>query len=142
MPRLLCLLALLVALPTAAQPIELELVGEVELGVDPRTNTGGSDVWGYSAPDGREYAVMGVLNGTAIVSVPDLDLLHVIPGPKENDPYYHRDLVVHGDHLYVVAEMTGTNEGLQVIDLSGLPERAELVTAYAPAGKVTSHNLD
>lgn len=139
--RRLLPLALLIALPCTAQPVELELVGEVELGVDPRYNTGGSDVWGYTAPDGSEYAIMGVLNGTAIVSVPDLDVLHIIPGPKEDDRYYHRDLKTHGHYLYVVAENTGTNEGLQVIDLSGLPERAELVTVYAPEGKVRSHNL-
>ncbi len=142
MNRLVPLLVLLVAFPCAAQDLELELIGEVQFGVDPRFNTGGSDVWGYTASDGQEYAIMGILNGTAIVSVPDLDIVDIIPGPKENDKYYHRDMVVHGDMLYVVAEMTGTNEGLQLIDLSGLPRSAELVAVYAPEGKVRSHNLD
>jgi choice-of-anchor B domain-containing protein len=140
---LVLVLATLLALPVAAQqPLELELVGEVQFGVDPRYNTGGSDVWGYTAPDGSEYAIMGILNGVAIVAVPSLDIVDIIPGPKEDDPYYHRDMVVHGDMLYVVAENTGTNEGLQIIDLGGLPESARLVTTYATDAHVRSHNLD
>lgn len=141
MRRFLLALPLLLALPSVAQPIELELVGEVEFGVDPRFNTGGSDVWGYTAPDSAEYAIMGTLNGTAIVAVPSLDIVAVIPGPKGEDQYYHRDMKTHGQYLYVVSENTGTNAGLQIIDLSGLPKRADLVNVYAPEGNVRSHNL-
>ncbi|MDX1531900.1 MAG: choice-of-anchor B family protein [Rhodothermales bacterium] len=141
MRRLLLLFLLLAAAPATAQAPALELVGEVAFPATASGN-GTSDVWGYTAPDGAEYAIVGVLGGTAIVSVPDLEVLHTIPGPQGGDFYYHRDLVVYGDHLYVVAEMTGTNEGLQVIDLGGLPESAELVTTLAPPGNVRSHNMD
>ncbi len=141
MRTLLLALVLVASSAAAQQPIELELVGDVQFGVDPRFNSGGSDVWGYTAPDGSEYAIMGILNGVAIVSVPDLEILHIIPGPQNDDQYYHRDMKTHGHYLYVVSENTGTNEGLQIIDLSGLPVKAELVTVYAPEGNVRSHNL-
>lgn len=141
MKRLSVLLTLLAAAPTAAQDVALELVGTVTFPATANGN-GTSDVWGYTAPDGSEYAIVGVLDGTAIVSVPDLTVLHTIPGPQQNDFYYHRDMVVYEDHLYVVAEMRGTNEGVQVIDLSGLPETADLVTTLAPAGDIRSHNMD
>ena len=141
MKRLVYLFALCAALPCAAQDLAIERIGEVQF----RVTTGGngtSDVWGYTAPDGAEYAIVGVPDGTAIVSVPDLDVLHTIPGPTQNDFYYHRDMVVYGSTLYVVAEMRGTNEGVQVIDLSGLPESAELVTAFTSPGQIRSHNMD
>ena len=141
MKRLAVLFALLAAAPCAAQEVALELVGTVTFPATASGN-GTSDVWGYTAPDGSEYAIVGVLDGTAIVSVPDLDILHTIPGPQQNDFYYHRDMVVYEDYLYVVAEMRGTNEGVQVIDLSRLPERAGLVTTLAPAGDIRSHNMD
>ncbi|MEM1044043.1 MAG: choice-of-anchor B family protein [Bacteroidota bacterium] len=141
MKRLALLLALLAAGPALAQPVTLDLVGTVPFPATQQGN-GTSDVWGYVAPDGAEYAIVGVLSGTAIVSVPDLEVLHTIPGPTGGDFYYHRDMVVYGDVLYVVAEMRGTNEGLQVIDLSGLPESAPLVRTVTTASNVRSHNLD
>jgi choice-of-anchor B domain-containing protein len=143
MKRLALSLAVLAGLaaPCVAQDLTLDLVGTVSF---PATGSGNgtSDVWGYTAPDGSEYAIVGVLSGTAIVSVPELEVLHTIPGPQQNDFYYHRDMVVHGDVLYVVAEMTGTNQGLQVIDLGALPESVELVTTVASPGNVRSHNMD
>ena len=33
--------------------------------------TRGNDVWGYTAPDSQEYAILGVLDGVAIVNVTD-----------------------------------------------------------------------
>ena len=80
MNRLVSLLAFVAALPCAAQNFTLDLVGEVDF---PATSSGNgtSDVWGYTAPDGAEYAIVGVRDGTAIVSVPDLEILHTIPGP-------------------------------------------------------------
>ena len=32
-----------------------------------------NDVWGYTAPDGREYALLGVRNGTSIIDITDTD---------------------------------------------------------------------
>ena len=33
--------------------------------------TAGNDCWGYTAPSGREYALIGISNGTAVVEVTD-----------------------------------------------------------------------
>ncbi len=141
MKRLALLLSLCAATPCAAQPVTLDVVGEVSF---PATanGRGTSDVWGYTAPDGSEYAIVGVLSGTAIVSVPELEVLHTVPGPMQNGSYYWRDMVVYGSALYVVSEMTGTNQGLQVIDLGGLPEEATLVRTVVTPSDVRSHNMD
>lgn len=147
--RLGLLLALLaagpVSVPVSAQ--SLELVGVVEFentsfpGDDESYRVGGSDVVGYTAPDGTEYALMGVLDGLAVVRIPDMEVVAHVEGPVEDDPYYHRDVRVNGHYAYVVAENLGTNEGLQIIDLSGLPESVELVAVHTD-GVVSSHNLD
>ena len=128
----------LLALPARAQTLEL-----VDTAFFPTSffDLGGSDVWGYTAPDGTEYALFGVRDGIAVVQVPSMDVIGIVPGPEDGDFYYHRDIVVHGDYAYAVSECYGLNEGLQVIDLSGLPASISLVNVHT-AGVTSSHNLD
>ena len=149
-------LALLLALPAAAQ--RLDVVGTVEVptiarpGADePRPEgamgipdvLGGSDVWAYTAPDGREYALMGNVGGISIVAVPSLEVVAEIPGPTQNAPFYWRDIKTYGSFAYVATEAYGQSEGLQVIDLRGLPHRAEEVAVVRGTNDrlVSSHNL-
>ncbi|HIG73393.1 MAG TPA: choice-of-anchor B family protein [Bacteroidetes bacterium] len=146
---------LLVALALPASGQSLELIGTVELPSMPRPGAdeqpdagvpnivGGSDVWAYTAPDGAEYALMGDLNGISIVAVPSLEVVAHIDGPTERAPFYWRDIKTYGSFAYVTTEAYGPNEGLQVIDLRGLPHSAELVTAVRGQDDrlVSSHNL-
>ncbi|MEM8583077.1 MAG: choice-of-anchor B family protein [Bacteroidota bacterium] len=77
-----------------------------------------SDIWGYAAPDGTEYALVGLFNGFSIVSLADPDNIqevHFIPG----DNSIWRDIKTYGDFAYVVADQG--NDGLLIVDLSGLP---------------------
>ncbi|MEM1057037.1 MAG: choice-of-anchor B family protein [Bacteroidota bacterium] len=147
------LLVALVAPLASAQ--SLELIGTVELPSKPRPGVGednnamfpdrvgGSDVWAYTAPDGSEYAIMGTLEGIAIVAVPSLEVVATIEGPTENAFFYWRDIKTYGSFAYVTAEAYGPNEGLQVIDLRGLPHSAEHVTSVRGINDrlVSSHNL-
>ena len=141
------------ALPAAAQ--SLDLIGTVSVPVHPSgmenarsdiplpATVGGSDVWGYTAGDGSEYAMIGTLNGLAVVAVPQLQTVATIAGPSEGDPFYHRDVKTYGSFAYAVTECTGPEQGLQVIDLRALPARAEAVAAIEGEGGrlVSSHNL-
>jgi len=107
---------------------------------------GGSDVWGYTDKDGNDYAIMGVLDGTIIINVEDLNLIETIPGPEYGDPYFHRDMMTYNNYLYICHEMTGTNEGIQIVDLSALPDSIRYVTNYNETDALgqkanTSHNL-
>ncbi|MCH8317248.1 MAG: choice-of-anchor B family protein [Bacteroidetes bacterium] len=86
--------------------------------------------WGYTSPDSNEYALIGAYTGTSIISIDDsTNILQVdfITGPASN----WREITVIGDHAFVVTEGTGTGEGLQVIDLSSLPDSVSLVTTYS-----------
>ncbi len=79
-----------------------------------------NDVWGYTAPDGTEYALVGLRGGVSIVSLADPANpveIQMIPGEQST----WRDLKTWGHFAYVTADQPGTQEGLLIIDLSGLP---------------------
>jgi choice-of-anchor B domain-containing protein len=81
-----------------------------------------NDVWGWVDEDtGVEYAIVGLRNGTSIVSLEDpsnATELFYIPGPSST----WRDIKTWGEFAYVTNE---TAEGVLVIDLSGLPDNID-----------------
>lgn len=82
--------------------------------------------WGYTHPNGREYALTGCYTGTSIVDITDSTNIHevaFIPGPSS---LWH-EIRTWDHYAYVVSEGGG---GTQIIDLSGLPGSATLVTSY------------
>ena len=108
--------------------------------------SGVSDCWGYVDKEGNDYTIVGVLDGTAIVRVQDLKIISTISGPEYGDMYYHRDMMTYSNYLYVCHEMTGTNQGVSIIDLSPLPDSVRYVKSYenldyAGSYASTSHNL-
>ncbi|MFK7806283.1 MAG: choice-of-anchor B family protein, partial [Saprospiraceae bacterium] len=79
-----------------------------------------NDIWGYVAPDGTEYAIVGAANGTSVVSLADPanpEEVGYVPG----DNSIWRDIKVWDDFAYVVTDDENSNDGLTVIDLSDLP---------------------
>jgi len=82
-----------------------------------------SALWGYTAPDGREYALFGSQIGTHIIDITNKPLKEVafIPGPRTT----WREMKVYKQYAYVVNDNTGV--GIQIIDLSGLPGSATVV---------------
>jgi len=88
--------------------------------------SGYAGCWGYTAPDGREYVITGCRNGTSIIDITDtLSLQEVafISGPSST----WREMRTYQNYAYVVTEAGG---GTQIIDLSGLPDTAVLVTSF------------
>lgn len=82
---------------------------------------GGNDIWGwYDAQEGREYALMGLRNGTAFVDVTDPER-PVFLGrlPTQTSSSIWRDIKVYQDHAYIVADGAGAH-GMQVFDLTRL----------------------
>jgi len=107
-------------------------------------NFGISDVWGYTDETGVEYAIFGYQYGSIILDVSTnpnspIEVFNLL-GPSNSDYYYHRDYKVYGDFLYIVNEMTGSDVGMQVVDLSPLPYNdPNYVTTYQNINQ--SHNL-
>ncbi|MBL7792039.1 MAG: choice-of-anchor B family protein [Saprospiraceae bacterium] len=93
-----------------------------------RGDTRYSGSWSYTDPDGVEYAILGAKTGAAIykINTNGVEEVAFIPGPVTN----WREITVVGHHAYVVTDVSGTGHGMQVIDLSQLPDTASLVTTY------------
>lgn len=79
-----------------------------------------NDIWGYVAPDGTEYALVGKRNGVSIVSLADPDnAVEVASIPGQASTW--RDLKTYGEYAYVVTDQGGSTEGITIIDLTNLP---------------------
>ncbi len=102
-----------------------------------------NDVWGYVAPNGTEYAIVGMNTGISIVSLADPDgAVEVAFVAGTNSRW--RDMKTYGEYAYAVADEGA--DGLTVIDLSGLPDRVSSVNhQYEVPGAerpfVRAHNI-
>ncbi len=107
------------------------------------TNFGGSDIWGWQHPDGREYAFMGVFEGIAVYNVTDQVLVETVIGPQNNcGGSFWRDFKNYQNYLYAVTECTGTNQGIIILDLSTLPNSVTFVDRFATSfNNNTHHNV-
>ncbi|MCO4793226.1 MAG: choice-of-anchor B family protein [Bacteriovoracaceae bacterium] len=94
-----------------------------------------NDIWGYEAPDGKEYALLGVQDGTSIVDVSDPSNLREIKFISSNRSTW-KDIKTYGHYAYVVNESGG---GMQILDLSKLPGDVTVAATYT--GFKTSHNI-
>jgi choice-of-anchor B domain-containing protein len=95
-----------------------------------------SNLWGYTDSSGKEYALIGLLDGTSIVDISTdstnpTELFH-IPGATS----IWREMKTWNDHAYVVTEGGG---GLQIIDLSNLPQSVD--TFYYSIDSVNQDTL-
>ncbi|NER13164.1 choice-of-anchor B family protein [Leptobacterium flavescens] len=105
----------------------------------------GNDIWGWTdSSDGKEYALMGVDNGTVFIDLSD-PVNPVIVGrlPTATTNSTWRDVKVYGDHAFIVSEAAG--HGMQVFDLSRLrnvanpPETFNADATFTGFGN--SHNI-
>ncbi|WP_223787792.1 choice-of-anchor B family protein [Marinicella meishanensis] len=105
----------------------------------------GNDIWGWTDPlDGKEYALLGMSNGTAFVdiSAPTTPVyLGYLPTATSNS--FWRDIKTHDNHAYIVSEASG--HGMQVFDLTQLrnvpspPVTFAVTTHYTEFGD--AHNI-
>ena len=112
MKFLLPLLLLLASLPAAAQ---LNAVARSNFDFGVNVN----DVWGYAAPDGTEYALVGLDTGVAIISLANPDAPELI-GVTSGVQSIWRDIKTYGDYAYAVSDQR--DDGLTIIDLRQLPD--------------------
>ncbi len=83
-------------------------------------NVGVNDVSGYAAPDGREYALVGINTGVSIVDIDSATIKEVVFVPGVNNLW--RDINIFGHYAYVTSE---ARVGLLIIDLSFLPDSVQ-----------------
>ena len=110
--------------------------------------SGVAGTWGYTAPDGSRYALMGTAKGILVLDLRDSAnprVVDEIDGPT-NTPQagiYWREMRVYGTHAYVVSEQDNVRGGVMILDLSALPASVRYVKSFAPRdGALRSHTID
>jgi choice-of-anchor B domain-containing protein len=82
-----------------------------------------NDIWGWTDPQtGREYALVGRMDGTSFVDVTDPAnpvFLGDLPMHEGANANLWRDIKVYKDHAFIVADGAGPH-GMQVFDLTQL----------------------
>ncbi|SDG40427.1 choice-of-anchor B family protein [Psychroflexus sediminis] len=91
-----------------------------QISLEALSATAGNDSWGWTDPqDGKEYALMGLNNGTAFIDVSDPTApvyLGKLPTHTQSSPW--RDMKVYDNYAFIVSE--APNHGMQVFDLRRL----------------------
>ncbi|MCW5518323.1 choice-of-anchor B family protein [Aureitalea sp. L0-47] len=95
-----------------------KLMGQIPLSF--MDASAGNDSWGWTDPQsGKEYALVGLSNGTAFIDISDpIDPQYLGKLPTHTDPSIWRDIKVYDNHAFVVSEASG--HGMQVFDLTRL----------------------
>lgn len=99
-----------------------------------------SSCWGYTAPNGSEYAILGCAKGTAFINISDTNNIYeaaYLPGLDL--PSCCREMKVFSHYAYVVAD--GIPSGLQIIDLQYLPDSVHLVNTYFYGDFTMGHTI-
>ena len=105
----------------------------------------GNDSWGWTDPqDGKEYAIMGLNNGTAFIDISDpINPIYLGKLPTQTESSTWRDIKVYNNYAFIVSEAEG--HGMQVFDLTRLrnvtsPPQTFNNDAHYP-GFVNAHNI-
>ena len=105
----------------------------------------GNDIWGWTdATTGKEYALMGLDNGTAFIDISDTEnLVYLGKLPTATSSSSWRDIKVYKDHAYIVAEANG--HGVQVFDLTRLRNVTSIPETFSEDGRYAeignAHNI-
>ncbi len=127
----------------------VDLMSNIPLGVFLSPGSGapsaGNDIWGWTDPqNGKEYALVGLTNGTAFVDISNPEIpVYLGKLPTATSSSTWRDIKVYNNHAFIVSE--ADDHGMQVFDLTrlrNLTGPAQTFTADARyTGNGSAHNI-
>ncbi|MEO8664422.1 MAG: choice-of-anchor B family protein [Ignavibacteria bacterium] len=95
-----------------------------------------SAIWGYEA-NGREYAIVGGINGTYFFDVTDSSNIVTVGNiPNGN---LIMEMKTYSHYAYITSE--ALNFGVKIVDLQNLPNSVQLVNTYIPPEHVSTHTI-
>ncbi len=107
-----------------------------------------NDIWGWTDPEnGREYALVGRVDGTSFVDVTDPSnpiYLGNLPRTEGTPGAIWRDIKVYKDHAFIVAD-AAQEHGVQVFDLTQLRDVDDMPMTFEETahydGINSAHNI-
>ena len=97
-----------------------------------------SGLWGYTAPNGREYAILGTQTGTSFVDLTDSANIREVDFVAGVNSGW-REMKTYSHYAYVVSEGTGSK--LQIIDLQYLPDSVSLRGVWGYPTYTKTHSI-
>ena len=129
----------------------IDFISQISLSQFSSQPTSANDIWGFvDLNDNKEYAIIGLRNGTAVVDVSDPENpveIGTIPGPESTwrDKKVLQVKVGNRWKAYAYVTTDDANAGLQIIDLTNLPNSISLAATYmefASAHNIYMANID
>ncbi|WP_298546987.1 choice-of-anchor B family protein [uncultured Aquimarina sp.] len=109
---------------------------------------GGSDSWGWTdTTTGKEYAIIGLDNGTAFIDISDpISPIYLGKLPSAVGSSSWRDVKVYQNHAYIVADFIFSgSHGMQVFDLTRLRNVTNAPETFTADNRYTgfsnAHNI-
>lgn len=105
----------------------------------------GNDIWGWTDVEtGKEYALMGLDNGTAFIDMSNaLNPIYLGKLSTATTSSSWRDVKVYGDYAYIVSE--ANDHGVQIFDLKRLRNVSNPTENFSADGHYTAlgnaHNI-
>jgi len=126
--KILLLFIAIVCIPLRSQiSYNVSLYGHMDKYAGGNNDADYSEVWGWTdTSNNREYAIIGTSKGTSIVDITELPLKEVSFHYGPPSGYNYHEFRTYQHYLYVGAEGSDTSKraGIQIIDLSTLPDSA------------------
>lgn len=121
----------------------VDFLGQIPLNGFSSKPASAANLWGFvDLNDNREYAVIGLRNGTAVVDVTDPanprevgTVAGNVSAWREVKVYQYRDNTANRYRAYAYITTEAPTSGLQVLDLSGLPNAVSLATTLTDTGR-------
>ena len=117
---LTCILFTSIASAFAQDSLNMERIGQWNPpGMPIKSGVIFNDVWGYTASDGSEYAILGNVDSILVVDISVPTAPQRVYGFDGGNRTIWRDFKTFGDYMYGVCD--NCSEGLHIFDMSGLP---------------------
>ena len=138
----LLFLSIIFMIPASAhsQGFNMELIQNSNPSTISSQNESYSALWGYVAPNNKEYAILGGFDGTYFyeVTASANNYIGFIPAPENNFSAW-REMKTYSHYAYIVSEASQST--LQIIDLQYLPDSVHYVGQFSAPGHSSTHSI-
>lgn len=137
---ILSLFILFSSINVFSQGLNIELIQSSNPSPISSQNESYSALWGYVAPDNKEYAILGAFDGAYFYEVTPTGntLVGFLPAPQGNFSGW-REMKTYSHYAYIVSE--SQNSTLQIVDLQYLPDSIHYVGQFSAPGHSSTHSI-